>query len=151
MVEGLMKTVNRIKGLQCDKVVVMFLKSLEHYRRIADRQRRKKRTESFMLSSGKSVEEEEVARMEDFGEYVEKALSAEGLRNCKLVMHCGKEDSIEKVRSFFGLEDINRRIWRGYNFQNNLVYLIEEKHKLDLDRILMLKTQDIPDNNVFVL
>lgn len=89
--------------------------------------------------------------MEDFGDYVERALKIDKLRNCKLVLFCAKDDSIEKFRNFFGLEHINERIWEGCNSQNNLVYIIEEKHKVDLDRILMLKTQDIPDNNVFVL
>lgn len=39
----------------------------------------------------------------------------------------------------------------GINISNNVVYVKEEKFKTDIDRILMLKTQDIPDNNVFVL
>lgn len=64
---------------------------------------------------------------------------------------CGPEDSVEDYRSFFGLEDINRRIWEGYNHSNIVVYIVSEKHKMDIDRILMLKAQDFPDNHYFIL
>lgn len=43
------------------------------------------------------------------------------------------------------------RIWGETNTTNNVVYLIEDRHKSDIDRILMLKTQDVPDNHVFIL
>ena len=77
------------------------------------------------------------------------------LRNLKLLLYCGVSDSVESFREYFGLEDINSRIWSnqegGLNHQNNLVYVIAEKHKIDIDRILMLKTQDIAENHVFIL
>ena len=72
----------------------------------------------------------------------------------KVILFCGKEDSMKDVRHYFNLEHINRRIWNktgGININNNVVYLIEEKHRFDIDRILMLKTQDLPDNNIFIL
>lgn len=81
-------------------------------------------------------------------------MQQEGLRNLKLIFYCSPTDPIEKFREYFDLQDINRRIWSntgGLNIHNNIVYVIEDSHKSDIDRILMLKTQDIPDNNVFVL
>jgi uncharacterized protein with ATP-grasp and redox domains len=54
----------------------------------------------------------------------------------------------------FGLRDINKRMWShtdGLNKNNNVVYIIDEKHKNDLDRILMSKLPNISDNHVFAL
>lgn len=53
----------------------------------------------------------------------------------------------------FGLKDINRRIWSatdGLNKANNVVYIIDEKHKSDIERILMSKLANYADNHVFV-
>lgn len=73
------------------------------------------------------------------------------LRNCKLLLYCSCSDSVEEFRSFFGLEQVNRRIWEGYNTANNVVYVLDEKHRSDIDRILMLKAQDAANNHVFIL
>lgn len=72
----------------------------------------------------------------------------------KLMLYVAKQDSIEHFRDYFNLNDINRRIWSktdGINKWNNVVYVLEDKHKTDAERILMLKTQDVADNNVFIL
>jgi hypothetical protein len=71
-----------------------------------------------------------------------------------VILYCAKGDSIRQFREFFGLEKINQRIWSkegGINHSNNIVYIVEEKHKHDIDRILMLKAQHLPDNNIFIL
>ena len=72
----------------------------------------------------------------------------------KIIFYSAKGDSIEDFREYFGLNDVCARIWsatEGLNKNNKAVYVIEQKHKTDIDRILMLKALDIPDNNVFVL
>jgi len=74
------------------------------------------------------------------------------LHNCKLILIGAINDSRDDIINFFGLKDINRRIFNNnYNVNNNLVYIIEDKHKSDLDRILMSKTNIVTDNHVFVL
>jgi hypothetical protein len=81
-------------------------------------------------------------------------MKEENLRNCKLVFYCAEEDDLEDFRSFFGLEDINKRLWastNSLNVSNNMVYIIQEKHRTDIERILMMKIQDFADNNVFIL
>ena len=79
-------------------------------------------------------------------------MSLEGLRNCKLVLSCAINDDCNKVIKIFGLEDINKRIWKGkYNNQNNLVYIIDDRHKLDYDRLFMSKLANVSDNHVFAL
>ena len=81
-------------------------------------------------------------------------MKEENLRNCKLVFYCAEEDDLEDFRSFFGLEDINKRLWASksdININNNVVFIIEEKHRSDIDRILAMKVQDIADNHVFLL
>jgi hypothetical protein len=70
------------------------------------------------------------------------------------VLYCSCGDSFEDFSNYFDLKNINRRIWaktEGLNLSNNVVYIMQERHKSDIDRILMLKTQDIADNNVFIL
>jgi hypothetical protein len=89
--------------------------------------------------------------MSEFGDHIVEIMNSDELRNCKLILHCANNDAIEEFRAFFGLGDINRRIWKDYNRNNNIVYIIEEKHKSDLDRILMLKAQIPADNHVFIL
>ena len=64
---------------------------------------------------------------------------------------CALEDSLESFRAYFGLEEVNRKIGGRHNRRNNLVYLIEEKHRMDIDRILMMKVHDAADNHVFIL
>ncbi len=52
------------------------------------------------------------------------------------------------------MKDINRQIWagnNGLNKDNNTVFIIEDKHRSDIDRILMPKVTDVPDNNIFIL
>ena len=57
-----------------------------------------------------------------------------------------------KIIKYFGLDDINKRIWKGtYNKQNNLVYIIDERHKSDYDRLFMSKLANVSDNHVFAL
>ena len=61
-------------------------------------------------------------------------------------MYIANGEEHEAFREYFNLEQINRRIWNKYggiNKWNNTVYIIEEKHKLDIDRLLMLKAQYI--------
>lgn len=80
-------------------------------------------------------------------------MRTEGLKNTKVILFCGKDDN-EDFIAHFGLKDINRRIWSnsgGVNIANNVVYIIEDKHRSDIDRILMPKVTDVPDNNIFVL
>ena len=72
----------------------------------------------------------------------------------KVILYCSKDDSIESFRDYFNLDKINFRIWshyKGINVANKIVYVISDKFKADIDRILMLKTQDLPDNNIFIL
>lgn len=72
----------------------------------------------------------------------------------KLIIYCANGEEHETFRFFFGLDQINKRIWckyGGINKDNNTVYVIEEKHKPDIDRILMLKAQFIAENHVFFL
>ena len=72
----------------------------------------------------------------------------------KLMLYCAKGDSVEGFRDYFNLNHVNRRIWsinEGFNRWNNVVYVLEDKHKADAERILMLKTQDVADNNIFIL
>jgi hypothetical protein len=76
------------------------------------------------------------------------------LRNVKLILYCANGEEHETFREFFGLDQINKRIWSkfgGINKWNNTVYVIEEKHKTDIDRLLMLKAQFIAENHVFFL
>jgi hypothetical protein len=81
-------------------------------------------------------------------------LEVKDIRNLKIILFCAKNDSIEKFREYFGLDNVNRRLWLttgGLNTHNKVVYVIEQRHKNDVDRVLMLKALDVPDNNVFVL
>ena len=75
------------------------------------------------------------------------------MRNCKLFLVCSQADDINHVIKMFGLKDINRRIWAatdGLNKANNVVYIIDEKHKSDIERVLMSKLANYADNHVFV-
>ena len=54
---------------------------------------------------------------------------------------------------FFRLWNVNERIWSetdGVNIRNNSVFIVEEKHKTDIDRILMQKVEVPANNHVFV-
>lgn len=88
---------------------------------------------------------------ENFGEVVVEVLSTDKLRNCKVIFFCALEDSLESFRTYFGLDQVNKKIGGRHNKQNNLVYLIDEKHHVDIDRILMMKVHDAADNHVFIL
>lgn len=77
----------------------------------------------------------------------------EGMRNCKLVLMCSVMDEIGQVIKIFGLKDINQRIWattEGLNKSNNVVYIIDDKHKVDIERIYVSKLTNYADNHVFV-
>ncbi len=92
--------------------------------------------------------------MEDIGEELEDLMTTEGLRNCKLLLMCATGDDYCRLINVFGLRDINKRMWSrtdGLNKNNNVVYIIDEKHKNDLDRILMSKLPNVSDNHVFAL
>ena len=63
-------------------------------------------------------------------------------------------DKREDIINFFGLNDINKRICNQVNYcniNNNVVYIIEDKNKADLDRILMSKATFVTENHVFIL
>jgi len=48
---------------------------------------------------------------------------------------CSKFDDDGELINCFGLKDINKRIWNrsgGINKQNNVVYVISDKHKVDV-------------------
>ena len=80
-------------------------------------------------------------------------MSDKELRNCKLLLMCSKFDDDGELINVFGLRDINRRIWNrsgGINKQNNVVYVISDKHKVDVERILVSKLANYADNHVFV-
>jgi len=60
---------------------------------------------------------------------------------------------MSQVIKIFDLKDINRRIWaisEGLNKSNNIVYIIDDKHKVDIERILVSKLANYADNHVFV-
>jgi hypothetical protein len=81
-------------------------------------------------------------------------MATEGLRNCKLILMCAAGDECDRLINVFGLRDINKRVWsrsEGVNRDNNVVYIVDEKHKTDLDRILMSKLPNVSDNHVFAL
>ena len=81
-------------------------------------------------------------------------MSVEGLRNCKLLLMCATSDEYYGLINKFGMRDINKRIWshtERVNKNNNVVYIIDDKHKSDLDRILMSKIGNVSDNHVFAL
>lgn len=76
------------------------------------------------------------------------------LKNFKLILVCAYNDDYSKLINKFGLKNINKRIWNGtngYNKNNNIIYIIDDKHKNDIDRILMSKITNISDNHVFAL
>lgn len=141
--------VNRLKALQSEKIILMFFRSISHYERLA----RKKRGTEESLRTRLKVEDsvDEGVSAEGFGEVVAEALLVEELRNCKVLFFCSLEDTLENFRTFFGLDQINRRIGGKHNKRNNLVFLIEEKHRGDVDRILMVKLHEVADNHVFIL
>jgi hypothetical protein len=62
-------------------------------------------------------------------------------------------DEISQVMKVFGLKDINRRIWAssdGFNKNNNTVYIVDDKHKTDIERLLGSKLANYADNHVFI-
>lgn len=64
---------------------------------------------------------------DDFGGYLVNWLQDPNIRNLIFVLYCAKGDSIEKFREYFGLKDINRRIWAstsGLNLHNKAVFII---------------------------
>lgn len=88
------------------------------------------------------------------GDVLVDIFARQEIRNMKLIFYCAQQDSISDFRGYFGLQNINMRIWResgGINGCNNVVYIIEDRNKTDVDRILMVKAVDVPDNNIFVL
>lgn len=131
----------------------MYFKSLAHYSILNDRLKKKtmENSEGFFGRMEDSMMEREDLKIKEFGEVVVELMRAPQLRNCKLILYCSCSDSVEEFRSFFGLEQINRRIWDGYNTANNVVYVLEEKHRSDIDRILMLKAQEPANNHIFIL
>jgi len=77
----------------------------------------------------------------------------DGMRNCKLILMCSIMDEMSQVIRIFGLKDINRRIWAitdGLNKSNNTVYIIDDKHKVDIERLLVSKLANYADNHVFI-
>lgn len=66
---------------------------------------------------------------------------------------CSIMDEMSQVIRIFGLKDINRRIWAitdGLNKSNNTVYIIDDKHKVDIERLLVSKLANYADNHVFI-
>jgi hypothetical protein len=51
MVEMLCRTVKRIKGLQCEKIIVMFFKTIAFYAQIIERKQRKKKSDVYINSN----------------------------------------------------------------------------------------------------
>ena len=75
------------------------------------------------------------------------------MRNGKLLLMCSKFDEDDDIIDVFGLKDINKRIWArssGLNAHNNLVYVISEKHRVDVERILVTKVPNPSDNHIFI-
>ena len=89
----------------------------------------------------------------EVGEEIIRLMRAAPLRNCKLILMCSVMDEISDVIRVFGLKDINRRIWAntdGLNKNNNTVYIIDDKHKTDIQRLLSSKLANYADNHVFI-
>jgi hypothetical protein len=77
-----------------------------------------------------------------------------GIEKTKICLFCDEEDKMEDFREFFGLKDINRRLWseeKGINAYHNCVYVIEKDHKVDIERLLSKRLYAVPDNHIFIL
>lgn len=137
----------------------MFFKPIEEYKEQLKKiiKRKTKYSRGKRHQTKISEDDQSILSIEShsfFGESIVGLMQQDGLRNLKLILFCSHKDSIQTFNQYFDLEEINRRIWsksEGLNLNNNIVYVIEQKHKPDLDRILMLKTQDVADNNIFIL
>ena len=91
--------------------------------------------------------------MHEFGQKIEELMKDEEMRNFKLILMNSKFDEDDDIIDIFGLKNINQRIWQahgGLNVNNNIVYVISEKHKVDVERILVSKVQVQSDNHIFV-
>lgn len=99
-------------------------------------------------------EKERIVMMDDIGLSLIELMNIEGMRNCKLIFICAEGQDADTVMHYFGIKDINKRIWSKtdhINKNNNLIYVIDQRHKSDFDRILMSKLANVPDNHVFTL
>jgi hypothetical protein len=158
VIEALVRSVERVKHLRSEKVIVFFFRSVQQYREQLSRVHRTHFEKYSAVRLSGVLNEDPLSIQErfpeKFGDWTEFLLQDPALRNLKLVLYCAKEDSRQSLEGFFGLRDINARIWRGsggLNRNNNLVYIIEDKYRTDIDRILMPKVLNIPDNHVFIL
>ena len=91
--------------------------------------------------------------MHEFGQKIEELMKDEEMRNFKLILMNSKFDEDDDIIDIFGLKNINQRIWQahgGLNVNNHIVYVISEKHKVDVERILVSKVQVQSDNHIFV-
>ena len=80
-------------------------------------------------------------------------LQNKGLSHCRIIFILSEDDDREDFMDFFRLWNVNERIWSetdGVNIRNNSVFIVEEKHKTDIDRILMQKVEVPANNHVFV-
>lgn len=115
MIEAFYLAIKRVKFLQSEKIIVMFFKSVNHYSQLFNRLNRRKKKSEEELSRSVILQENQAERedcsVEDFGECIVNAMKTEGLRNCKVIFYCAMEDSIDRFRDFFGLEQVNRRIY----------------------------------------
>ena len=106
------RSIWRVKDLAKEKIIILFLKNLEHYQQRNKQKRRFVKRKNSLPShlEGMSALQIDDSLDSQFGDRLVLLLQTPDLRNTKVILYCGKDDNEEFIRHF-GLKDINKRVW----------------------------------------
>ena len=85
---------------------------------------------SILEDSSPSPSPIKTSRVEEFSSFGDKLIQTiieRKVKDLKVVILCSEEDKLEDVRHYFGLEDINTRLWAhwgGLNTQRCTVFVV---------------------------